>query len=150
MLAVSAVAAAADAPRLRVSFVVSSHRPVRNLSLGDLRRIYLGQMSRWSDGHRIVLLMRPTQSQESIILLDRVIRMSDIDYSRWWLGAVFRGEAARAPREIPTADSIVRAVAANPDAIGFILTSSVDLPPNVVALRIDGHTPFDRDYPVAH
>src|ERR1700759_82191 len=89
---------ASEPPLQSVAFVVAAGQSVRNLSLGDLRRIYLGQITRWRHGHPIVPLVSPPDVPEGRIFLDRVVRMSDIDYSHFWIGAVFRGEAAVAPR----------------------------------------------------
>ncbi|HKO00964.1 MAG TPA: hypothetical protein VJ032_04685 [Thermoanaerobaculia bacterium] len=128
--------AAADAPRTRLAFIVSAKRPLHKLSSAELRRIFLGQTSRWSDGHRIILLVRPSNTAEGREFLDRVMRMSEIDYSQWWIGEVFRGRAAGAPRVIDTAEKMIRAVEANADAIGFIARSD-DLPHDVNILTID-------------
>ena len=129
--------AAADAPRNRVAFIVSAKRPLLKLSYGELRRIFLGQTSRWNDGHRIILLVRPSNTAEGREFLDRVVHMSEIDYSQWWIGEIFRGRAAGAPRVIDTAEKMIRAVEANADAIGFIVRTD-DLPRDVNMLTIDG------------
>jgi ABC-type phosphate transport system substrate-binding protein len=136
-----------EPPRTNVSFIVSSKRATRDLSSAELRRIFLGQTSRWRDGHRIVLFVRPSNTPEGRLFLDRVVHVSDIDYSQWWIGAVFRGEAASVPRVIETTESMVKAVAANDDAIGFVGT-----PPNtadVSVLTIDGTPPSDAGYPIS-
>src|SRR5438552_7275835 len=149
-LAVIVLAAAlmpAEPPRTSVSFIVSSKRATKNLSSAELRRIFLGQTSRWRDGHRIALFVRPSGTPEGRLFLDRVVHMSDIDYSQWWIGAVFRGEAASVPRVIETSEAMVKAVAASDDAIGFIGS-----PPDaseVSVLTIDGRQPEDPAYPIA-
>ena len=136
-----------EPPRTSASFIVSSKRATKNLSSAELRRIFLGQTSRWRDGHRVTLLVRPSNTPEGRLFLDRVVHMSDIDYSQWWIGAVFRGEAASLPRVIETSEGMVKAVASNEDAIGFIGS-----PPNsadVSVLTIDGKQPDDPAYPIA-
>jgi ABC-type phosphate transport system substrate-binding protein len=140
---------AAELPNLSVSFIVSSRNPIRNLSSADLRRIFLGEISRWDNGHRIVLFVRPSDTAEGRLFLDRVVRMSDIDYSQWWLGEVFRGHASSAPRVIGSNDEMVRALATTPDAIGFVTTTPSPLDPGVAAVAVEGHTPNDPRYPVS-
>ena len=137
-------AKAAETFHPSVSFLVSAKNPVRDVSAGDLRRIFLGEITRWSNGHRIVLFVRPADTPEGRIFLDRLIRMSDIDYSQWWLGAVFRGRAPAAPRVMNSSEAMEKAVAANPDAIGFLLMS----PAAVETLTIDTKTPGDPGYQV--
>lgn len=144
----AAGARAAEPLHPSVSFLVCAKNPVRDISAGDLRRIFLGDISRWSNGHRIILFVRPAETQSGRTFLDRLVRMSDIDYSQWWLGAVFRGRAASAPRVIDTAEAMINAVAAVPDAIGFIGPHDIALQPGVAALTIDGKAPSDPEYPI--
>ena len=146
-LALLALPAAAPQPRETVTFVVSPHSEVRDLSSGELRRVFLGQTSRWRDRHRIVLCLRQPTSPEGRILLDRVVRMSDIDYSQYWIGAIFRGEAAAVPRIFASREALLRAVAGNPDAIGYVLTSDQPVAP-ARAITIDGKSPQDPGYRV--
>jgi ABC-type phosphate transport system substrate-binding protein len=147
LLLVSTAKAAETFPQ-RVSFLVSAKNPIRDVSAGDLRRIFLGEISRWSNGHHIVLFVRPAETPEGHIFLDRLIRMSDIDYSQWWLGAVFRGRAAAAPRVMNSSEAMEKAVAANPDAIGFLLMTPAAVEPSLVVLTIDRKSPSDLEYPV--
>jgi hypothetical protein len=144
---VAIVAGAAEPSQgTSVSFFVSARGAVRdrNLSEGDLRRIFLGEIGRWPNGHRIVLYVRPFDSVPGRLFLDRLIRMSDIDYAQWWLGAVFRGRAAAAPRVMTSTDAMSKAVAANADAIGFDTQSD----PELITLTIDGRAPSDARYPI--
>jgi hypothetical protein len=127
-----------------VSVLVCAKNPVHDVSAGDLRRIFLGDISRWRNGHRIVLFVRPMDTPEGRFFLDHVVRMSDIDYSQWWLGAVFRGRVANAPRVISNVDEMIRAIAATPDAIGFV--SAPPLDPGVSILMVDGKAPADPRY----
>jgi ABC-type phosphate transport system substrate-binding protein len=145
LFAAALLAAASDAPRTRVSFIVSAKRPVKNVSSAELGRIFLGQTSRWPDGHRIVLYVRPSNTPEGRVFLDRVVHMADIDYSQWWIGAVFRGQAAAAPRVVETAEAMLKLVAADTDAIGFIAAGA---PADVVVLTVDGKAPSDAAYPI--
>lgn len=148
LVAIVAGAAEPSPPATTVSFFVSARGAVRdrNLSAGDLRRIFLGEISRWPNGHRIVLYVRPFDSVPGRLFLDRLIRMSDIDYAQWWLGAVFRGRAAAAPRVMTSSESMSKAVAANADAIGFDSPRTPDA--ELLVLTIDGRTPSDPQYPI--
>lgn len=148
LLLLAPAARPAELPHPSVSFLVSAQNPLRNVSAGDLRRIFLGEIRRWDNGHRIVLFVRPADTPEGRLFLDRLVRMSDIDYSQWWLGAVFRGRAAAAPRIVGGADAMARAVAANADAIGFVPWSPAAIEPDVAILTIEGKPPSDPEYPV--
>jgi len=148
LLALAAFGAAAQHARQSVTFVVSARSTVHDLSAAELRRIFLGQTSRWSNRHRIVVCLRPTDSPEGRIMLDRVARMSDIDYSQNWIGAVFRGAAATAPAVFPSREALLETVANNPDAIGFVLNAA-PLPAAVRAITVDRKSTDDPAYPIA-
>jgi ABC-type phosphate transport system substrate-binding protein len=147
LVALQLLGAAAPPHRETVTFVVSPRSPLRDLSSAELRRIFLGETSRWNDHRRIVLLLRPMTSPESRLLLDRVVTMSAIDYSQHWIGAVFRGEAASIPRVADSREALLKAVADDPRAIGFVLSTAEPLAP-AAAITIDGKTPDDPRYPV--
>lgn len=131
-------------PRASASFVVSPRRAVRSISSAELRRIFLGQTTRWSDGHRIIVLVRPSHTPEGHVFLQRLMHMSDIDYAQWWIGAIFRGEAAATPRVIESPEAMLRIVAENADAIGFVEAPNGE----VVTLAVDGKLPGEVGYPV--
>jgi ABC-type phosphate transport system substrate-binding protein len=148
VLAVLGLAAAS--PRAHIvsaTFVVSPHSAVRDLSSSELRRIFLGQTSRWRDRHRVVLCLPAARSPEETLLLDRVVRMSAIDYSQQWVGAVFRGEAAAVPRVFASRQALLEAVAGNPYAIGVVATTEEAIEP-AVAITVDGKNPDDPAYAV--
>lgn len=144
ILLLLAVGLRGEEPVPPVSFVVSAKNPMRDISAGDLRRIFLGDISRWRNGHRIILFVRPMDTAEGRLFLDHLMHMSDIDYSQWWLGAVFRGRVANAPRVIGSVEEMLRAVAATPDAIGFVAAPPQD--PGVIVLTLEGKAPADPRY----
>lgn len=143
-----ATAASAAEPPASIAFLVSARNTMHNISQGDLRRIFLGEISRWANGHRIVIFVRSSESAEGRLFLDRLVRMSDIDYSQWWLGEVFRGRSASPPRVLPSDEAMVKAVASTPDAIGFVAATAAANEPGVGVLTINRRTPFDADYPI--
>ncbi len=147
-LFVAASAKAAEASHPGVSFLVSVANPIREVSVGDLRRIFLGEISRWRNGHRIILFVRPAETPEGRVFLERLVQMSDIDYSQWWLGAVFRGRAANAPTVIASTVGMARTIANTPDAIGFVITPAGTPESGVATLTVEGKTPSDPTYPV--
>jgi ABC-type phosphate transport system substrate-binding protein len=148
VLAVAAIGAApAPVPRQSVAFVVAPGSHTGDLSSAELRRILLGQTTRWNDRHRIVLCLRPTDSPEGLLVLERLVRMTGIDYSQHWLGAVFRGDAPSVPRVFTTRAALVQAVAENPDAIGFLLAGEPVAP--LRQITVDGKAAGDPGYPLA-
>jgi ABC-type phosphate transport system substrate-binding protein len=147
-LLLATAASAAEPPPASVSFLVSARNTMRDISAGDLRRIFLGDISRWENGHHIIVFVRSSETPEGRLFLDRLVRMSDIDYSQWWLGAVFRGRSANPPRVLASDDAMVKAVGTTPDAIGFVAMPPLASESGVGVLTINGKAPSDPNYPV--
>lgn len=124
LIAASAVPASFAAAPVRLVVAVSASQSVDDLSSGDLRRIYVGDMTRWPDGHRIVPVMLPPRSRASEAFLKHVVRMSAIDFAQEWIGVVFRGRAPAPPVVVATAADALDFVAGHPDAIAVIRDAS--------------------------
>lgn len=145
---VSADLAAAEASRERLLVIVSPAQTITDISVADLRRIYLGQVSRWPNRQRIVMLIPSPRSPEGQTFIKRVIRMAELDYAQYWIGAVFRGEAAAAPLVAASAAEANRFVASHTDAIAVVGEITLDAR-SVRLLTVEGKSPEAADYPLA-
>jgi len=130
-----------------LAIVVSRSRPLTDISLSDLRRIYLGDMTRWSDGRRIVPVVLPPSAIEQRLFLKRALHMADIDYAQHWIGQIFRGRVAGSPYTAQSSTAARRFVAAHPDAIAFIDAAEAD--GSVRVVTINGKTRDAAGYPLA-
>jgi hypothetical protein len=147
LLAANPAAAAASGNDALVFVVGARSQPIA-ISSVELRKVYLGKTTRWADGRRIVLAVRPADTAAGKIFFDRVVEVSDIDFSRHWLGVLFRGEAVAAPRVISSADEVRRFLARTPDALAFLLSSELDAGDvSVRPLLVDGRAPGNPSYP---
>jgi|SRR5476649_1631139 hypothetical protein len=139
------------APRPVVSpvliIVVSRSRPLTDISLSNLRRIYLGDMTRWADGRRIVPVVLPPSAVEQRLFLKRALHMADIDYAQHWIGHIFRGRVAGPPYTAQSSAAARRFVATHPDAIAFIDAAEAD--GSVRMVTINGKNRDEADYPLA-
>ena len=147
LLAIAARSAAFAAEPVRLIVIVPSSQSVRNLSSGDLRRIYIGEMTRWPDGRRIVPVMMPARSRESEAFLKHLVRMSAIDFAQEWISVVFRGRAPAPPMIAAAASAALDIVASHPDAIAFI--SDAEIPSGVHIISIDQRLPRQQKYPLS-
>lgn len=148
LLALATGGRAEEPPARPVAVIVSARRGTSDVSAADLRRMFLGQITRWPDGRRIQLYVRPAGNVEQRALLERVVRMTDIDFSRHWLGQVFRGEAASPPRTIESSEMMQQIVRTNADAVGLVLMPDLaaDSQRNLRVLSIDGKSVSDERY----
>ena len=136
----------AHAQNARVAIVVHPSAPVRNLSLDQLRRVFLAEQQFWPDGTRITLLVRAPQAPERSVVLARVYRMDEEQYRQYWVGKMFRAEVASGPQVVFNAHMAQQLVAEIRGAITFVPASDVAADARV--LRIDGKLPGDAGYPL--
>lgn len=150
VLAVLALAGAGPAAvRGRVAVVVNESNVVDELSSAELRRILLGDETRWPGKEKITILLLPPGSEDRTTLLRVLLRMSDDDFTRHWISRLFQGETTVGPKTASSATSLLRLVAGLPSAIGVLDAEDVPLgDPKVKVLRIDGKAPSEDGYPL--
>ena len=127
-----------------LAIVVNRNNPLTEMSLADLRRVYRGQRSRWSNGRRVTLVMRDTGTVERDAILQSLYGVAEVEYRRTYLQAIFAGQASDAPKTLATTNGVLRFVFNVPGAIGYVRAREVD--PSVKILRIDGRLPGEPGY----
>jgi phosphate transport system substrate-binding protein len=127
-----------------IAIVVNQENTVENLTMKDLRSIFLGERSHWPNGRRITLvMMEPGQLERKTILRD-IYRMNEADFSRHFLQGLFTGEVFVSPKTLASPVGVRKFIFNVPGAIGYVRASDVDSTIKVV--RIDGRLPEDKDY----
>jgi ABC-type phosphate transport system substrate-binding protein len=132
--------------RGEVAIVVNPATSVDDLSLLELRNVFLGERQFWGDGSRIVLLVRAPIAYERDIVLNRIYRMDESEFRQYWIAKVFRAEVSSGPKIVYSNDMTRQLVAALPGAVGFIPAG--DVAADMKVLRINGKLPGDPDYPL--
>lgn len=127
----------------QVAVVVSLESPLTEITLDDLRGMYLGKLTRLETGERVVLLESPRVREA---FYHAALRMNPDRVKRHWIGMVFSGAGVIPPREIANAEELRRYVSGRPGAIAFLAADAVG--PDVRILRVDGLRPSDADYPI--
>jgi ABC-type phosphate transport system substrate-binding protein len=135
-------AQAQDAEPLAI--VVNKSNPLSEISLVDLRRVFRGQRSRWSNGRRVTLVMRDQGTREREAILQSLYGVAEDDYRRTYMQAVFSGETADAPKTLASTNGVLRFVYNVPGAIGYVRARDVDA--SVKTLRVDGRLPGEPGY----
>jgi ABC-type phosphate transport system substrate-binding protein len=113
MLTVGANVARAD-----VVVVVSAKSSTTTMTADEISQIYLGKSKS----------MKPVETSGSPIrsqFYSKVAGKDEAQVKAIWSKLVFTGKAT-APKELPSSAEVVKAVAADPDAIGYIEKSAVD------------------------
>ena len=119
--------------------IVNNENQLSELPIGELRRMLLGEVTRWPDGRRITIAMREPGQPERDAVLRLVCRMNDQDFTRYLLQAAYRGELQGGPKLLDTAVGVRRFVFNVPGAIGYVRSDEVDR--SVKVLRIGGTVP---------
>jgi hypothetical protein len=142
-----AAGAATKAP-VPIAVIVHPQVPVDELSLAELRRVFLGQRPVWSSELMITLLTPPRGSPEREVLLHTIYQQrNETQYQQYWINRLFADGAPTVPKGTGSqamSDSLVREI---PGAIALVASDKI--PPGVKVLRIDGKLPGDSGYPLA-
>ena len=129
-----------------VAVVVHPQAPVEDLSLDQLRRIFMADQQFWPDGSRITLLVRAPAAYEREVVLNVIYRMTEDEFRKYWVGKMFRAEVPAGPKIVYSSEMVGGLVTAVPGAIGFVPAGEVMADAKVV--RIDGRLPGESGYPL--
>ena len=129
-----------------IAIVVHKDAPVDNLSMAELRSVFLADQQFWADRTRIILLIRAPQSDERDFVLNRIYEMSEAEFRQYWIAKMFRAEVPRGPKIVFSSDTTLDLVVAIPGSISFIRANEVM--GDVKVVRIDGALPSEDGYPL--
>ena len=135
----STVAFASD-----IAVVVHPDVQLENLTFAELRRVLLGDREFWPSGQPVTLIVRAPIAAERTVLLKKVYGMTEPQFRQYWIGKVFRAEAASGPRIVVSNNESVEMVGVLPGAIALV--DADDIPSGLKILKIDGRRPGDKDY----
>src|SRR5579871_5101622 len=103
-----------------IAVIVNKDVPVDGLTLGELRKILLGDREFWTTGLRIALYIRAPIARERDAAVQTVCDMTEAQFRQHWIGKVFRAESASGPKIVYSSESTVETVARVPGAIAFV------------------------------
>jgi phosphate transport system substrate-binding protein len=127
-----------------LAIIVNTSNPVDDLSLRELRKVFLGERAHWPNARRITLVMMETGQPERRALIREVCQMNESDFTRHFLNGVFTGEVFASPKTLAGPVGVRKFVFNVPGAIGYVRASDVDA--TVKVIHVDGHLPSDKDY----
>ncbi|HMK20829.1 MAG TPA: hypothetical protein VK466_00755, partial [Terriglobales bacterium] len=109
-----------------LAVIVNQTNPIDDLSLKELRTVFLGERSHWPNGRRITLVMMDSGQEERTAVLRDVCHMSETEFSRHFLQGLFTGEVFVSPKTLSTPVGVRKFVFNVPGAIGYVKASDVD------------------------
>jgi ABC-type phosphate transport system substrate-binding protein len=129
-----------------LAIIVHRSNPVNNLTMRELRRIFMLDTQTWPSGRKITVVLREPGQPERAAAIRVICGMSEADYDRHVLFQTFRGQIGRGPRSIRSAAAMLRFVFNAPGAIGYVRANETD--DSTKVLRVDGALPSDPEYPL--
>jgi len=129
-----------------VAIVVHDGTSIDDVSLTQLRRIFLAEQQFWPDRSRITLLVRAPGAYEREFVLERIYQMSENQFRKYWIAKMFRSEVPSGPRIVFSNNMAVELVMAIPGSITFMNASEIS--DTVKVVRVEGLLPDDDGYPL--
>ncbi len=129
--------------------IVNGANPIESVSLGDLKKLFLSDRSKWDTGKSVAPVIVTAGAPERTAFLKQICGMSDADFGKYFMQAAFTGKSATPPKEVTSVASVKSFVAASPGGIGFV--KGMDFHGNgsdggVKAVKVDGVDASDPAY----
>ena len=118
--------------RIAIAVIVNPAAPQMRFGEVELRAIFDGGLRSWPDGKAITVLNMPLNTPVRTEFDRVVLKMSPEQAARHWLDKLIRGESTP-PKQIPSADVLVRLVASHVGVISYVPEEAVRKDVRVVA-----------------
>ena len=145
LLPASSVGLLHAAPSNVLVVVVSQDSRLREISLRDLRRLYLGENLDGPDGKRIIPLNHNRNATERILFDERILGMGSDEVGRYWIDRKIRGQPGP-PRTASPLDRLRAAIRRVQGTLSYLRVG--DVQDGMKVLLIDGKAPGDPGYPL--
>ena len=129
-----------------MAVIVHPSTPVKDLTMAEVRKIFLGDRQYWTADMPVVLIVRAPVAPERAIVLNRIYKMSESQFKQYWIARIFRAEAPSTPKVVYSNEMVNELVSAIPGAISLVRMDAVA--PSVRVVRIDGTLPGEDGYPL--
>jgi len=129
--------------------IVNQANPVDNLSMSELKKLFMSDRSKWDTGKAVAPVMVASGAPERAAFLKIVCGMNDADFGKYFVTAAFNGKSATPPKEVGSAASVKAFVANSPGAVGFV--KALDFHGDgsdggVKSVKVDGAAAADPGY----
>ena len=141
LLLAAPLARAADAG---FAVIASSDVPVDNLTMVDLRKLFLGDRQFWTPNLRVALLVRAPVARERAMVVWTICKMSESQFGQHWIGKVMRADCTTSPRLFTSNLAAIDLVRATPGAIAIV--NSAQVPKDMKVLAVEGKLPNQPGY----
>jgi phosphate transport system substrate-binding protein len=126
--------------------LADANNPISNMTLADLRKIFMGERQYWKGNNSVLPLMRSQGTREREVILRVVFQMTEQQYGQYWVAKIMRAEVSDPPASLFSNGMVQEGVKGNAGAIGYI--SAPDVRPGVKVVRVGGLLPGEPGYPL--
>src|SRR5438128_696196 len=124
--------------------VASQDVSVDNLTISDLRKLFLGDRQFWSPNLRVTLLVRAPVTRERAVVVWTICKMSESQFGQHWIGKVMRADCTNSPRLFPSNQAAIDLVRNMPGAIAIV--NAAQVPKGMKILSVEGKAPGQPGY----
>lgn len=146
LLVLAQTALAQGAKSADIAVVTNPQTPVTDLSLADVRQVFLGNRQYWNSEMPVILLVRAPVAREREIVLRTIYQMTESQFKQYWIAKIFRSEAVTAPKIVYNADMSNQLLSVIPGSIAFM--QAKDVAPGLKVLKVNGLLPGEPGYPL--
>ena len=129
-----------------LAIVVNVASKLDNVSSSELERYFKAEKTKTPDGTKLVIAMHAPGRPEREAALKYIYKMSEDEYTNFFVEATFTGAVSSAPKAFPSPGAVKKFIAATPGAISYLRESDVDA--TVKAVKVDGKPTSDPAYPL--
>jgi hypothetical protein len=145
LLPIAILATAAETkPTAEFAVIASPDVTVSNLTIADLRKLFLGDRQFWSVKLRVALMIRAPVARERAAVVWTICRMSEAQFAQYWIGKTMRAECTSSPLQFTSNQQALNLVANTPGAIAIVNASQV--PSGTKVLAVEGKLPTQPGY----
>jgi ABC-type phosphate transport system substrate-binding protein len=129
--------------------IVNQANPIDNLSMNELKKLFLSDRSKWDTGKSVAPVMVSAGPPERSAFLRIVCGMNDASFAKYFLQAAFNGKSATPPKEVSSSQAVKIVVTTSPGAIGFVKAADFHgdgSDGGVKSVKVDGLAAADENY----
>ncbi len=127
-----------------IAVIVHKSSSLSNLSLAELKTYFKLESQFWKNNERVQAAILSYEKPESLKFNAVVYELPGEGIKKLWIQKIFRGQIKEAPKLQKTEEDMLKFVASNTGAIGFVSADKVDA--SVKVITIDGAAIKDPTY----
>ena len=101
-----------------LAIVVNANNPATDITLSQLRAMFLGEREWWSNRHRVVLAGMQRNTPEWHTVRRLIYKMDRRQLDHYYLYQSFKGESPSLPATMPAPSDVKKFVVSTPGALG--------------------------------